>query len=119
MKNRMGLPDSYFDEDQFIVDEIDEDKIIGILGVRPEPQQVLKFELCKIISMLIKQKGYSNSEAGKITGNDASDMSRLLNFHIDRFTIDRLIKILSSLEDSKYVWHSMARISKQIEKWVD
>ncbi len=119
MKKRASLPDSYFEEDQFIVDEIDEDKIIGVLGIRPGPEQVLKFELCKIISAIIYQKGYSNNEAGKLTRNDASDISRLLNFHIDRFTIDRLIKILTSLEDPKFVWRSMANISKQIEKWVD
>jgi predicted XRE-type DNA-binding protein len=118
MNNKVGLPDSYFDEEQFIVDEIDEDKIIGLLGARPSPEQVLKFELCKIISMLITQKGLSNSEAGKMTGNDPSDISRLLNFHIDRFTIERLIKTLSALEGSKYVWNSMARISKQIENWI-
>lgn len=119
MNTKKGLPDAYFEEEQFILDEIDEDKIIGVLGVRPDPEQVLKFELCKIISILIKQREYSNSEAGKITGNDASDISRLLNFHIDRFTIERLIKILTSLEGSKFVWKSMANISRQIEKWVD
>jgi len=119
MKNKISHPDSYFEEEQFIVDNIDEDKIIGVLSVRPAPEQVLKFELCKIISMLIKQKGLSNSEAGKMTGNDPSDISRLLNFHIDRFTIEMLIKTLSALEGSKYVWNSMARISKQIENWID
>ena len=103
MKNKISLPDSYFEEEQYIVDDIDEDKIIGILGVRPGPEQVLKYELCKIISMLIKQKGHNNIEAGKVTGNDARDISRLLNFHIDRFTIDRLIKILTSLEESRFV----------------
>jgi len=98
MKNSISIPDSYFEEEQFIVDNIDEDKIIGVLSVRPAPEQVLKFELCKIISMLIKQKGYNNIEAGEVTGNDANDIGRLMNFQIDRFTIDRLIKILTSLE---------------------
>ena len=119
MNKKLSLPDSYFEEEQFIIDDIDEDKIIGVLGVKPGPEQVLKFELCKIISMIIKQKGYNNIEAGKVTGNDASDISRLLNFHIDRFTIERLIKILNTLEDSRFVWKTMANISKQIEKWVD
>lgn len=119
MKSKIEIPDTYFEEEQFLFDEIDEDEIVGILGVRPSPEQVLKFELCKIISNLIKQKGYSNSDAGKVTGNDASDISRLLNFHIDRFTIERLLKTLTSLEGSKYVWKSMAKISEEIEKWVD
>jgi predicted XRE-type DNA-binding protein len=119
MTSKTGIPDTYFDEEQFLVNEINEDEIIGILGVRPSPEQVLKFELCKIISNLIRQKGYSNNDAGKITGNDASDISRLLNYHIDRFTIERLLKTLTFLEGSKYVWKSMAKISEQIEKWVD
>ncbi len=116
MNKNVGIPDSYFEEEEFLVDEIDEEKIVGILGVRPSPEQVLKFELCKLISKIVREKGYSNSEAGKLTGNDASDVSRLLNFHIDRFTIDRLLKILTSLEGSKYVWKSMAQISELIEK---
>ena len=116
MNKNVGIPDSYFEEEEFLVDEIDEEKIVGILGVRPSPEQVLKFELCKLISKIVREKGYSNSEAGKLTGNDASDVSRLLNFHIDRFTIDRLLKILTSLEGSKYVWKSMAQLSELIEK---
>ena len=119
MDSKVGIPDSYFEEEEFLLYEIDEEEIIGILGVRPSPEQILKFELCKIISKMIRQKGYSNSVAAEVTSNDASDISRLLNFHIDRFTIERLMKILTSLEGSKYVWKSMAKIAEQIEKLVE
>ena len=116
MNNKIDIPDSYFDDEEFLLGEIDEEKIVGILGPNATDDQILKYELCRIISARIREKGYSNSDAGKVTGSDASDISRLINFHIDRFTIDRLIKILTSLEGSKYVRRSMAHISELIEK---
>jgi predicted XRE-type DNA-binding protein len=116
MNNKIDIPDSYFDDEEFLLGELNEDAIIGILGPNATDDQILKYELCRIISARIREKGYSNSEAGKITGSDASDISRLINFHIDRFTIDRLLKVLGALENSKYVWKSMAHISELIEK---
>ncbi len=116
MNKNTGIPDSYFEEEQFLIDALDEDKIVGVLGPNPTPDQVLKFELCNLIAKHIKAKGLSNSEAGKVTSIDASDVSRLLNFHIDRFTIDRLLKIYCTLESSKNVWKTMTKISESIEK---
>ncbi len=113
MIKKIDIPDSYFDDEEFLVGELNEDNIVGILGPHATDDQILKYELCRIISIRIRDKGYSNSDAGKIIGADASDVSRLVNFHIDRFTIDRLIRILTTLEGSKYVWKYMAHISER------
>jgi hypothetical protein len=117
MTKNKGIPDSYFEEEGFLLDEmIDESKILGVLGPNPSPEQIFKYELCRLVGSFIAAKGYSNTEAGKITGLDASDISRISNFHLDRFTIDRLIKIYSILEDPKNVWKTMTKITESIEK---
>lgn len=111
MKNQIEIPDSYFDDEEFSIEDLNEDEMVGVLGPNPSTDQVIKYELCRIIADILKKKELSNSVAGKITGHDAGDISRLLNFRIDRFTIERLIKILSSLEDTHYVWKSFKNIS--------
>lgn len=116
MKAKNIIPDAYFEEEDFLIEESDESKILGVLGSGPSPEQYLKFELCRFISQAIQAKSYSNSEAGKVLGLDPSDVSRLLNLHIDRFTIERLIKICCCLENSKNVWKRVAKISLAIEK---
>lgn len=116
MKKKIDIDDSYFDEEEFLIDDFDESKILGVLGPRASSEQILKYELCRQISLRIRDRSLSNHAAGKITGCDASDISRLNNFHIHRFTIDRLIKIFSSLENSSNVWKSIARITSYIAK---
>ena len=46
MKKRKRLPDSYFEDQEFLIDEIDEEKVRGVLGKNPSADQHLKFELC-------------------------------------------------------------------------
>jgi predicted XRE-type DNA-binding protein len=116
MSKKINIPDSYFDDEEFIVSEMNEDNIIGVLGPNATDDQILKYELCRLVANSIREKGFSNSEAGRKVGVDASDISRITNFHLDRFTIDRLIRILTALEGSKYVWRSMINISAIIEQ---
>ena len=118
MKNKNNIPDSYFDNEEFLLENLNEDDITGILGPNASADQVLKYELCRIISFCIREKEYSNSEAGNITGQDPSDISRLLNFHIDRFTLERLMKVLAALMDNKFVWKSVKHISEAAERRV-
>jgi DNA-binding Xre family transcriptional regulator len=43
----------------------------------------------------------SLTDVEKVTGVNPSDVSRIKNHHLERFTIDRLMKICSTL-DSQY-----------------
>ena len=43
MSMRKELPDSYFEDKEFLIDEIDEEKVLGILGKNPSADQLLKF----------------------------------------------------------------------------
>ena len=101
MKKKNEIPDDYFANQEFLVDEIDEDIVVGILGPNPSADQILKFELCTFISHLIDKKGLSLTDTEKVTGVNPSDVSRIKNHHLDRFTIDRLMRIYSLLDTEK------------------
>ena len=52
----------------------------------------------RIISLL-DERGLTVRKAGAMTGFAAADFSRIRNANLGRFTIDRLIRMLSSLDD--------------------
>jgi predicted XRE-type DNA-binding protein len=116
MKNKKMIPDDYFDHQEFIVHKPNKNLIQGILGPNPSPDQILKFELCSYITFLIDKKGLSLNEAKETTGVDTSDLSRIKNHHLHRFTIDRLIKICSSLDTENHLVAVLKNTCKKIGK---
>lgn len=116
MKKKIEIPDDYFENQEFVVDELDDDLVLGILGPHPSANQVLKFEFCTYISHLIDKKGLSLTDAGKITGVNPSDISRIKNHHLERFTIDRLIRIYSCLDIGKSLGAVLKSASEKIGK---
>jgi hypothetical protein len=40
MSMRKELPDSYFEDQEFLIDEIDEEKVLGVLGKNPSADQL-------------------------------------------------------------------------------
>ena len=116
MKKTKELPDNYFDDQEFLVDEIDDDLILGILGKNPSADQLLKFELCTYIASYINSKGLSLSEVQKITGINSSDVSRIKNHRLDRFTIDKLIKIYTLLDTHHGIGAVLASVGKKISR---
>ncbi|MDH4466591.1 MAG: XRE family transcriptional regulator [Bacteriovoracaceae bacterium] len=115
-KKKNTIPNDYFDNKEFIVDEIDEDLVAGVLGKNPSADQLLKFEFCTYISQLIDRKGMSLTDVEKATGVNPSDVSRIKNHHLDRFTIDRLIKIYSTLDTQHGVSAVLKSVIKKIGK---
>jgi len=113
MKKKIDIPDDYFENQEFVVDELDEDFVLGILGPTPSADQILKFE-CTYISHLIDKKSLSLTDAEKITGVNPSDISRIKNHHLDRFTIDRLIRIYSCLDTGKSLGAVLKSASEKI-----
>ena len=116
MQKKNILPDDYFENQEFLVDEVDEGLILGVLGKNPSSDQLLKFELCTYISQLIDKKGMSLTDVEKITAVNPSDVSRIKNHHLDRFTIDRLIKIYSMLDTQHGVGAVLESASEKIRK---
>lgn len=120
MAKKNKIPDEYFDQEGFLVEESeasdDDPNIIGILGPKASTEQIIKYELCTSISAIIKKRKLSYPEVEKITGINASDISRIINHHLDRFTIDRLIKIHNMMDSSKNFVKFMKQLSLKLEK---
>lgn len=47
----------------------------------------------------LDERGLSTREAGKLTGVAHSEISRIRNAQLERFTLDRMIAILGKLDD--------------------
>lgn len=116
MKKKNKIPNDYFDNNEFLIDEVDENFVFGILGKSPSADQLLKFEFCTDIAEMIDKKGMSLNDVEKATGVNSSDVSRIKNHHLDRFTIDRLIKIYSSLGGPQSVSAVLKRVGRKIDK---
>lgn len=72
-------------------------------GVANADVQQAKAKLAARIIGTLDDLGLSVREAHKRTGFAAADFSRIRNADLDRFTIDRMIKILHSLDDRSEV----------------
>jgi predicted XRE-type DNA-binding protein len=62
-----------------------------------EVEQVKALLVAEIINIL-DEEGLSVREAGRCTGVPYTDFSRIRNVDLDRFTIDRLMKILGRFD---------------------
>lgn len=60
----------------------------------------IKIELAGRIVRLLDRKRLSVREAGKLSATAAADVSRIRQGKLDRFTVDRLIAILTRLDQS-------------------
>ena len=61
------------------------------------PVDRAKYNLCEKFVTYRKEVGLSQRELAKKLGTDETVLSRLLHYHIEDFTTDRLIKFLSKL----------------------
>lgn len=62
-----------------------------------ETKQLKAYLAAEIIKVLDKRK-LTVREGAKVTGATAADLSRIRNADLGRFTIDRLVRILSHLD---------------------
>lgn len=61
---------------------------------------VIKSELAAQIVGLLDRRGLTVRSAGTLTATPAADLSRIRQGKLDRFTVDRLIAILTRLDCS-------------------
>ncbi len=116
MKKKNTIPDDYFDGQEFLESEVDENLVLGVLGKNPSADQMLKFELCTYITQFIDKKGMSLTDVEEATGVNPSDISRIKNHHLDRFTIDRLIKVYALLDTQHGVGSVLKSAGEKIKK---
>ena len=117
-KKNINIPEEYFKNQEFLVDNIADDLILGILGKDPSPEQMVKFELCNHIVNIIDARSLTLSEVQEITHINSSDISRIKNYHLDRFTIDRLIRICFCLGQKQDVSQALINASDRIKKLI-
>ena len=55
---------------------------------------VLKFDLCKRFVVYRREKELSQKELAKKLGIDPAQMSKVLHYHIDKFSVDFLLSLL-------------------------
>ena len=118
MKRKTKIPDAYFDDQEFLVNDIDETIVIGILGKNPSADQLLKFELCTYISAFITKNALSLSDVEGQIGVNPSEISRIKNHHLERFTIDRLMKIYAALDSGPALAKVLESASEKIRRMI-
>lgn len=65
----------------------------------PEPDtQLVKADLAAEIIRILREREMTGAQAAKATGFQESDISRIRNADLGRFTIDRLVTILNRLD---------------------
>ena len=65
----------------------------------PEPEtKLIKADLAAEIIRILDERGLSVRDAAKVVGVNYSDISRIRNADLRRFTIDRLVTVLHRLD---------------------
>jgi len=72
--------------------------VFADLGLADADVEQAKALLAAEIIHILDEEGLSVREAGKRTGVPYTDFSRIRNVDLDRFTIDRLMKILGRFD---------------------
>ncbi len=67
------------------------------LGFENYEELKVKAELARQIAVSLELQGIKQKEAEKITGVHQGDISKIVNGHCERFTIDRLFGMLLKL----------------------
>lgn len=57
----------------------------------------LKHRLCREVLMFKHTRELSNEDMAKMLDVDKSEVSKIINYHIDRYTIDRLYRLTLKL----------------------
>ena len=84
----MKIPDS----------EVSSGNVFADLGFENPEEELAKAKLAIQIRNIIERRRLTQKQAGKVLGITQSEVSNLVRGQVGRFTIDRLIKYLNSLD---------------------
>ena len=68
------------------------------VGLPQSDTRLMKADLAAEIVRVLRERDITGAAAAKLTGVQEADISRIRNAQLDRFTIDRLVTILSRLD---------------------
>jgi predicted XRE-type DNA-binding protein len=83
--------------------ELDGPTVFHGLGFADADQLAIKAELLVEIGQLVKSKGLNKTQAAEAMGLTRPEASYLLNGRLERFTIDRLVRVLGQLDPGRRV----------------
>jgi predicted XRE-type DNA-binding protein len=67
-------------------------------GLPDADTELMKADLATEIVRILRERGLAGARAAEIAGTTEADISRIRRASLDRFTIDRLVKILNRLD---------------------
>ena len=72
--------------------------VFADLGIPNADELLVRAQIGFHIATLIKDRGLKQQEAAKLLSIKQSDVSHIMNGHFSRFTIDKLLEFLKSLD---------------------
>lgn len=72
--------------------------VFADLGLANPEEHLAKSTIAIVIGELIRERGLSQTEAGKILGLSQPNISNLVRGRLDKFTIDRLMRYMRKLD---------------------
>jgi predicted XRE-type DNA-binding protein len=67
-------------------------------GLPDADTELMKADLAAEIVRILRERDLTGDRAAELAGTPKADISRIRNASLDRFTIDRLVKILNRLD---------------------
>lgn len=68
------------------------------VGLPDADTELMKADLATAIVRILRERELTGASAAKLAGVSEADMSRIRKASLDRFTIDRLVRILNRLD---------------------
>lgn len=81
-----------------VLKELENAESIRLLPENASPVDKIKFVLCESFVKYMNETNTEQKAMSELLGIDKSIMSKITHYHIDVFTIDRLVRLISKLE---------------------
>jgi predicted XRE-type DNA-binding protein len=88
-------------------------------GLSDPDTKLMKADLAAGIIRILRERTLSGARAAALAGVTEADISRIRNADLNRFTIDRLVRILNRLDSRVQVAISLRRREHRIEDKVE
>lgn len=87
--------------------------VFADIGLPDADVSLLKADLIISIAGLIKEKGLTQAQAGKVMGLAQPDVSKLMRGHFDGFSYERIFGLLTALGENVTIRVREAKTKKQ------
>jgi predicted XRE-type DNA-binding protein len=68
--------------------------VFADLGMEDAAEMEVKFQLAFVVKRIIKERGLKQREAAEVLGCTQPEVSSLLRYHLDDFSLERLMTFL-------------------------